>query len=178
MPGFEMLYGGYWMSVTADDLSIDIYSDGSRCSLCFSGYDTIDYWILGDAFMRGWYNIHDHTNKRMGFVGLASGGKEVPVEATEIPTTPLPNVDISTDFTLFGMDAVTFITIVVLAFILTACTVGITIIFCTSFASFVMGKGFRLQKTPCDQQISFSNKKKNKSKTESDESQISLIYLQ
>ena len=25
LPGFELLYGGYWMDVTAADLSIDIY---------------------------------------------------------------------------------------------------------------------------------------------------------
>ena len=74
MSGFELLYGGYWMEVTADDLSIDIYSNQSFCSLCLMGSD-IDYWILGDAFMRGWYNIHDHTNKRMGFVPFSTSTK-------------------------------------------------------------------------------------------------------
>lgn len=62
------------MDVSADDLSIDIYGDGNTCSLCFSGYD-IDYWILGDAFMRGWYNIHDLDNLRMGFVPFTASSK-------------------------------------------------------------------------------------------------------
>lgn len=30
-----------------------------------------DEWIFGDAFMRGWYNIHDHDNVRFGFVPVA-----------------------------------------------------------------------------------------------------------
>ena len=171
MAGFEMLYGGYWMEVTAADLSIDIYSDGSRCSLCFSGYDSIDYWILGDAFMRGWYNIHDHTNKRMGFVPFASSTKAVPVEATSIPSTPLPTVDVeSTAFDLFGMEPMAFLIAASIAAVLTGITVVITIVFCTSL---LFNKSV-LKKTPCDQQISFNKSKK----TLDDDSQISLIVLE
>ena len=130
MAGFEMLYGGYWMDVTAEDLSIDIYSDGSRCSLCFSGYD-INYWILGDAFMRGWYNIHDHTNLQMGFVPFGSSTKSVPTEATSIPTTALPYYEEPVaSFNLFGMDPTTFLVIVTAAVVVTAVTVLIIEVFC------------------------------------------------
>ena len=84
MPSFELLYGGYWFEVTPDDYIIEIST--GVCSLCFSGYTSIDYWILGDAFMRGWYNIHDHTNKRMGFVPFSGSAKSDPIVATSIPT--------------------------------------------------------------------------------------------
>ena len=120
------------MEVTAEDLSIDIYSDNSRCSLCLSAYD-IDYWILGDAFMRGWYNIHDHTNLKMGFVPFADSAKEVPVLADSVPTTLLPNVEApSTGWYLFGMDAGTFLVVAALVVIITGTVVIIVIFFCAS----------------------------------------------
>ena len=109
MPSFELLYGGYWMEVFAEDYIIDISTDGSTCALCLSGYDTINYWILGDAFMRGWYSIHDHTNLRMGFVPFSSSSKTVALEASSIPTTELPLVKIIEYFRIFGMDADTFL---------------------------------------------------------------------
>ena len=122
------------MDVTAEDLSIDIYSDGSRCSLCFSGYDSIDYWILGDAFMRGWYNIHDHTNLQMGFVPFGSSTKSIPTVATSIPTTPLPTTeDPAYTFNLFGMDPYSFLVIVTAAVVVTAATVLIIEVFCLRF---------------------------------------------
>ena len=40
-------------------------------------------WILGDAFMRGWYHIHDFENKRQGFVPTKLTSKRAPYkEAT------------------------------------------------------------------------------------------------
>ena len=60
LPSFEMLYGGYWFEVLPEDYVIDIGLNS--CTLCFTAYYSLDEWILGDAFMRGWYNIHDHDN--------------------------------------------------------------------------------------------------------------------
>ena len=128
MPGFEMLYGGYWMDVTAEDLAIEITT--GTCSLCLSGYSSIDYWILGDAFMRGWYNIHDLDNMRMGFVPFASSNKVVPTQATSIPTTYLPNVSPPEDTTIFGLDLETFMLIVLVVVITTFCTLIVVIVFC------------------------------------------------
>ena len=119
MPSFELLYGGYWFEVTPDDYIIEIST--GVCSLCFSGYNSIDYWILGDAFMRGWYNIHDHTNKRMGFIPFSGSAKSNPTEATSIPTTPLPLVDVFDRFRVFGIDTYTFLVLVI---ILGCCTCG------------------------------------------------------
>lgn len=82
MPNFELLYGGFWMTVTPDDYVIELSNDGLTCGLCFTGYTSMTYWILGDAFMRGWYNIHDHTNKRMGFVPFTGSAKTKPVKST------------------------------------------------------------------------------------------------
>ena len=75
-PSFDLLYGGYWFTVTADDYTIEVTS--STCALCLTAFDGLDLWILGDAFMRGWYNIHDHGNLRMGFVPFSGSVKSKP----------------------------------------------------------------------------------------------------
>ena len=66
MPAFELLFGGYWFEVRPEDYVIEIATD--ECSVCMSPYDNINAWILGSAFMRGWYNIHKYETKQMGFV--------------------------------------------------------------------------------------------------------------
>lgn len=57
-----MLYGGYWFEVLPEDYLIDVSlaSDGSVCALCLTSIDGFYEWILGDVFMRGYYNIHKH----------------------------------------------------------------------------------------------------------------------
>ena len=64
--------------------------------------DDEGYWLLGDVFMRGWYNIHDHTTDggRMGFVPFSGSSKTAPEEKTSDPTTSGPeaggsNVDLN-----------------------------------------------------------------------------------
>jgi len=56
--------------------------DGDLCAFCIDPYDG-DYWILGDAFMRGFYAVHDHDNARFGFVPhKLSPTKQAPVAGT------------------------------------------------------------------------------------------------
>ena len=45
-----------------------------------------DEWILGDVFMRGWYNIHDHENLRFGFVPFKGSTREPAQRATVTPS--------------------------------------------------------------------------------------------
>ena len=116
--------------------------------------------------MRGWYNIHDHTNLRMGFVPYSASNKSVPTVATSIPTTPLPDVeDPAFSFTLFGLDGYEFLLIMTIAVVCTAVTVLIVTVFCYS----ILFKNKLVKK--CDQSISF------KDKEEQSDSQISLIIL-
>ena len=105
LPSFELLYGGYWFQVNVEDYVIDLSTSdstwGTTCALCFSTYES--EWILGDAFMRGWYNIHDHDNLRMGFYSINTAEKTAPEAQTSTPTTALPDVVISVSTNVFGL---------------------------------------------------------------------------
>ena len=65
LPSFFLNLGGYWMEVTPVNYTFTIgnSSNGNAvCTLCLKSYSTIDYWVLGNAFMRGWYIIFDYNN--------------------------------------------------------------------------------------------------------------------
>ena len=65
MPNLNMLYGEYWFEVRPEDYGVVVGTSGGEnvCAFCFSA-TSINYWILGDSFMRGWYVIHDHQSAR------------------------------------------------------------------------------------------------------------------
>jgi len=48
---------------------VNTYTDetGTNCFICYGENDMGDDWMLGDAFLRGYYAVHDHKKKRMGF---------------------------------------------------------------------------------------------------------------
>ena len=92
MPSFYFLIGDHWFEVRADDYIVQVSTNG-MCSFCLTGSDNIDddYWILGVAFMRHYYNIHDHTNKRFGFASYRGSPKTNPTPVGEIPTALIEN---------------------------------------------------------------------------------------
>lgn len=51
------------MEVLPEDYVIAITTDKKFCAVCLRAKDDFDSWILGDAFMRNWYSIHDLDNK-------------------------------------------------------------------------------------------------------------------
>lgn len=77
------------MDVLPEDYVIEI--EGKWCGLCIDSM-IIDEWILGDSFMRGWYNIHDlsTTPPRMGFTPFTGSNKSLPTLATSTPKERLP----------------------------------------------------------------------------------------
>ena len=82
MPSFDLLFGGYWMRVNPEDYVVNIGK--TKCRLCLSS--TKDEWILGDAFLRGWYSMHDLTDMKIGFHSLDVTKKPIPVKANTFPT--------------------------------------------------------------------------------------------
>ena len=104
---FEILMGGYWMSVMPEDYIVDISanSDGTICAICLEADKDAYEWLLGDAFMRGWYNIHDHENKRMGFVPYVDSHKSAAILADTTPSTSVPDdYSFNTTWGIFGFN--------------------------------------------------------------------------
>lgn len=77
MPSFWLLFGSYWFEVRPEDYAIKVTLSG-LCTLCFQERSSDDYWVLGAAFMRGWYSIHDHESLKFGFVPYIDSPKMPP----------------------------------------------------------------------------------------------------
>ena len=72
LPIVEMNFGGHWLEVLPEDYLIELSS--GKCAICVAEL-SVDFWILGDAFLRGYYSVHDIDNLRMGFVPHAGSSK-------------------------------------------------------------------------------------------------------
>ena len=81
LPTIEFDYGGYWFEVTPENYSIAL-SD-TVCTPAFGSYD-IEYWVLGYAFLRDWYVIHDYENSRYGFTRLPGSSMPTPEPVPEV----------------------------------------------------------------------------------------------
>lgn len=82
LPVIDFLFGGYWLQMIPEDYVIeDTYTIGTRrvkrCSLCILDNGD-ESWLLGDAFMRGYYHVHDHANKKFGFAPHSLSTKDTP----------------------------------------------------------------------------------------------------
>jgi len=165
LPSFEMLYGGYWFEVLPEDYLIDVSlaSDGSVCALCLTSIDGFYEWILGDVFMRGYYNIHKHETLQMGFVPFPGSNKSLPYLATSTPSETMPGVTVNSITDILGVDAAAFLVIIGIAAAVTALTL-VVIIYC-------------LQAVYGTKQTAKSKKAVASSDGQND-SAISLIYLQ
>ena len=85
LPKIEILFGGYWLEVLPKDYLLPIYRN--TCGLCIMDSMT-DEWILGDAFLRGFYSAHDHEKKRFGFAPHTLSEKRTPYPGTT-PNRPI-----------------------------------------------------------------------------------------
>lgn len=64
MPTFSLRFGDHWFEVLAQDY---IYVANGLCHVCmFPQNDNSETWILGNAFMRGYYMAHDVERLTLG----------------------------------------------------------------------------------------------------------------
>ena len=119
------------MEVLPEDYVIDVSlaENNSLCGICILADSSFDSWILGDVFMRGWYNIHDATNKRMGFVPFINSSKTAPVTANTTPSAIMPIISIDADSTILGIDTTVFLTTIGIVAVL-SCAVIFIVIYC------------------------------------------------
>ena len=101
LPSFELLVGGYWFKVLAEDYSFAIDLTNTWCAICLRA-SSIDYFVLGIPFLRGWYTIFDNESKRIGYIPFNSSPKTnmMPTKAVTTPTIPLPGTE---DNFVFGL---------------------------------------------------------------------------
>jgi len=65
----QLIFGGKTFDIGADSYILDIDGTGQQCFIGiqpFNGGTELD-WILGDTFIRSWYQIYDFGNNRVGF---------------------------------------------------------------------------------------------------------------
>jgi len=139
LPNFSLNFGGYWFELTPEDYIVEVGT--GICAMCLQSVSNYNQWILGDTFMRGWYNIHDHANTRIGFYPLPGSTKKTPTSVTAAANSITNNSSISggtgavtaaadDTFELFGLSLETFariaifvalVAVVIAVVILTAC---------------------------------------------------------
>lgn len=86
---FTILAEDYWYEVEAEN-----YWEESSCFLGIIQDKTINYWIMGDVFLRGYYTIHnniDHADAYLGFAPHATSTKSK-VTAVTLPETNVEEV--------------------------------------------------------------------------------------
>jgi hypothetical protein len=110
------------MEILPEDYMIPTDNSGVYCNLCIDDSGSEDF-LLGDAFLRGFYSAYDHKEKRFGFAPHSLSTKKAPYAATSIPSTFIPT------YSLF--EAVILIVSGVLVFAL----IGLAIYFIQKFAS-------------------------------------------
>ena len=73
-PTLKIIYERFTLNVNPKDYFLyekDPLSGKFRCRLTFRKEmkDMVDYWLLGDPFLRAFYTIYDIDEDRIGFVG-------------------------------------------------------------------------------------------------------------
>jgi hypothetical protein len=54
------------------------------CFICFFPEPSLDRWLLGDAFLRGYYSVYDYERKKMGFAPHLESTKHAPKMGQEL----------------------------------------------------------------------------------------------
>lgn len=85
-PDVQLLINNKWFVVKAYDYVQEL--EGT-CYLSFVEDMSTSYWLIGDAFLRGYYSIHDnedHSQAKLGFIPHANSDKPH-VSYGEVPAT-------------------------------------------------------------------------------------------
>lgn len=113
--------------------------------------------------MRGWYNIHDAENKRMGFVPFVGSSKAAPSVATTTPSEVMPGVT-----TGYGE-----LTLVIAIIIGVAAVVTVTIVLLVIYCFQVLQLVAKAKKGSTKSDVSVGGR----STVEDTESAVALIIL-
>lgn len=86
LPALEFLYGDYWLQALPEDY---MHSFEDSYWACFTEADSEANFILGTAFLRGYYSVHDYATMRFGFAPHSESKKRA-AETNSAETFRLP----------------------------------------------------------------------------------------
>jgi len=64
-------FGGTTFPISKNTLSLGPI-DSNNCVGSISGFDNLEFWIIGDSFLQNVYTVFDLGNNRVGFASLPS----------------------------------------------------------------------------------------------------------
>ncbi|PCH41742.1 acid protease [Wolfiporia cocos MD-104 SS10] len=71
-PSVSLTFAGRTFDVSKEDMNLGPVSPGSQdCLSGIMGTDGMQFWIVGDLFMRSYYTVFDMEQNRVGFADLA-----------------------------------------------------------------------------------------------------------
>lgn len=79
LPNIWLLFNGHWFEATPQDYILDTY----ECFVCLSRGE--DYWLLGNAFLKDYYSLHNVETLQFGMTPNAGGIKSL-IQAGTQPT--------------------------------------------------------------------------------------------
>lgn len=97
-----------------DPLDYIIYiEEDQTCNLCIDDNGSDPYWLLGDSFLRGFYTVHDHAEKRFGFAPHSLSTKKSPYRG-KIPSKELSGILKTWEIVVIAISSVVFVVVVFL----------------------------------------------------------------
>jgi len=92
-PSIDILVESHWLQIHPKDYLLDASKKHNQSS-CEIGFmkNSAEFWLLGDAFYRGYYVIHDDANDRVGIAPHSNSVKR-DIEERKGSKYPGPQID-------------------------------------------------------------------------------------
>lgn len=91
-PKVKLLIDNVWFELLPQDYIVEYNYEGDTfCFLAIATANSGNYWLLGDAFLLGYYSIHDNDDHSAAKIGFAP-------HATSSKSKPTPGSPPETDF--------------------------------------------------------------------------------
>jgi hypothetical protein len=90
---FKILADDYFMSMDTTDDTTGVVT--TTCFLGIVSMDALDFWLLGDVFLRGYYSIFDnsdHNAAKIGFAPHATSTKPKVAANSPIPSVGVEDI--------------------------------------------------------------------------------------